>query len=65
MCDCPYLCDEACCELALERICYDEMERESMEYFYESQKAIQRHLRRIRQLEEVLAANGILIPEED
>lgn len=30
MCDCPRLCDETCCELELERICYEEMERESM-----------------------------------
>ena len=51
MCDCLRLCDETCCELELERICYDEMERESMAYFYESQREIQRYLKRIRQLE--------------
>ena len=46
MCDCLRLCDETCCELELERICYDEMERESMAYFYESQREIQRYLKR-------------------
>ena len=50
MCDCPRLCDETCCELELERICYEEMERESMAYFYESQREIQRYLKRIQQL---------------
>ena len=65
MCDCPRLCDETCCELELERICYDEMERESMAYFYESQREIQRLNKRIRQLENLLTANGISIPEED
>ena len=48
MCDCPRLCDETCCELELERICYEEMERESMAYFYESQREIQRYLKRIQ-----------------
>ena len=65
MCDCLRLCDETCCELELERICYDEMERESMAYFYESQREIQRLNKRIRQLENLLTANGIPIPEED
>ena len=64
MCDCLRLCDETCCELELERICYDEMERESMAYFYESQREIQRYLKRIRQLENALTANGISIPED-
>ena len=49
----------------LERICYDKMERESMAYFYESQREIQRQLRRIRRLESALTENGISIPEED
>lgn len=65
MCDCLRFCDETCCELELERICYDEMERESMEYFRKSQQVIQRLNKRIRQLENLLTANGILIPEED
>ena len=65
MCDCLRLCDETCCELELERICYDEMERESMAYFRKSQQVIQRLNKRIRQLENLLTANGISIPEED
>ena len=65
MCDCLRLCDETCCELELVRICYDEMERESMAYFYESQGEIQRYLKRIQQLENALTANGISIPEDD
>ena len=65
MCDCLRFCDETCCELELERICYDEMERESMEYFRKSQQVIQRLNKRIRQLENLLTANAISIPEED
>ena len=66
MCERPYLCDEEnCVALELERACYNEMARESMAYFYESQREIQRQLRRIRQLESALAENGISIPEED
>lgn len=65
MCDCLRFCDETCCELELERICYDEMERESMEYFRKSQQVIQRLNKRIRQLENALTADGISIPEDD
>ena len=65
MCDCLRFCDETCCELELERICYDAMERESMEYFRKSQQVIQRLNKRIRQLENLLTANAISIPEED
>lgn len=43
MCDRPYLCDEEkCMVLELERACYYEMERESMEYFYAAEKELQR-----------------------
>ena len=66
MCDYPHLCDEEnCVALELERACYNEMERESMEYFRESQKKIRRLRKRIRTLEKVLTANGISITEED
>ena len=58
-------CDETCCELKLERILYDERERESMEYFSKSQQVIHRLNKRIRQLENLLTENGISIPEED
>lgn len=35
MCDRPYLCDEEkCMVLELERACYNEMERESMELYF-------------------------------
>ena len=65
MCDHPYLCDEEnCVALELERACYDKMERESMEYFYASEKEIQRQRERIRMLENVLTENGIPVPEE-
>lgn len=35
--------------LELERACYNEMERESMEYFYAAEKELQRQRERIRQ----------------
>src|SRR5699024_5204274 len=38
---------------------YNEMERESMEYFYAAEEEIQRQRERIRQLENVLTENGI------
>ena len=41
MCDRPYLCDEEnCAALELERACYNEMERESMECFYAAEKEL-------------------------
>ena len=66
--DCSYLYDEEnCAALELERACYNgynEMERESMEYFYAAEEEIQRQRERIRQLENVLTENGIPVPEE-
>lgn len=50
--------------LELERACYNEMERESMEYFYAAEKELQRQRERIRQLENILTENGIPVPEE-
>ena len=65
MCDRPYLCDEEnCAALELERACYNELERESMEYFFAAEKELQRQRERIRQLENVLTENGIPVPEE-
>ena len=65
MCDRPYLCDEEkCMVLELERARYNEMERESMEYFYAAEKELQRQRERIRQLENILTENGIPVPEE-
>ena len=65
ICDRPYLCDEEkCMVLELERACYNEMERESMEYFYAAEKELQRQRERIRQLENILTENGIPVPEE-
>ncbi len=64
--DCSYLYDEEnCAALELERACYNEMERESMEYFYAAEEEIQRQRERIRVLENILKASGISIPEED
>ena len=60
-----YLYDEEnCAALELERACYNEMERESVEYFYAAEKELQRQRERIRQLENVLTENGIPVPEE-
>ena len=47
--------------LELERACYNEMERESMEYFYAAEKELQRQRERIRQLEmQIASLNGHL-----
>ena len=44
--------------LELERACYYEMERESMEYFYAAEKELQRQRERIRQLENILTRHS-------
>ena len=51
--------------LELERACYNEMERESMEYFYAAEKELQQQHKRIRMLENILTENAIPIPEEN
>ena len=51
--------------LELERACYYEMERESMEYFYAAEKELQQQRERIRMLENILTENAIPIPEEN
>ena len=66
--DCSYLYDEEnCAALELERACYNEMERESMEYFYAAEKELQlqRQRERIRMLENILTENVIPVPEEN
>ena len=64
--DCSHLCDEEnCVALELERACYNEMERESMECFYAAEKELQRQRKRIRMLENILTENGIPVPEEN
>ena len=66
MCERPYLCDDdKCVVLELERACYYEMERESMEYFYAAKKELQQQRERIRMLENILTENAIPIPEEN
>ena len=55
MCDRPYLCDEEnCAALELERTCCNEMECESMEYFYAAEKELQQQRERIRDVREHL-----------
>ena len=51
--------------LELERACYNEMERESMECFYAAEKELQRQRERIQMLENILTENGIPVPEEN
>ena len=66
MCDRPYLCDEEnCAALELERACCNEMECESMEYFYAAEKELQQQRERIRMLENILTENALPIPEEN
>jgi len=66
MCDRPYLCDEEnCAALEPERVCYNEMECESMEYFYAAEKELQQQRERIRMLENILTESAIPIPEEN
>lgn len=66
--DCSCLYDEEnCAALELERACYNEMERESVEYFYAAEKELQlqRQRERIRMLENILTENVIPVPEEN
>ena len=66
--DCSHLCDEEnCAALELERACYNEMERESVEYFYAAEKELQlqRQRERIWMLENILTENVIPVPEEN
>ena len=66
MCDRPYLCDEEnCAALELERTYCNEMECESMEYFYAAEKELQQQRERIRMLENILTESAIPIPEEN
>ena len=66
MCDRPYRGDEKnCAALELERACYNEMECESMEYFYAAEKELQQQRERIRMLENILTESAIPIPEEN
>ena len=64
--DRSYLCgEESCTALELERACCNEMERESVEYFFAAEKELQRQRERIRMLENILTENGIPVPEEN
>ena len=64
--DCSYLYDEEnCAALEPERVCYNEMECEPMEYFYAAEKELQQQRERIRMLENILTENAIPIPEEN
>ena len=63
---CSYFRDEEnCVTLELERVCYNEMERESMKYFCAAEKELQRQRKRIRMLENILTENGIPAPKEN
>lgn len=65
MCDRPYLCDEEnCAALELERACCNEMECESMEYFYAAEKELQQQLHTPPQEYSMTAEGGALVPRE-
>ena len=64
--DRSYLCgEESCTALELERACCNEMERESVEYFFAAEKELQRQRERIQMLENILTENVIPVPEEN
>ncbi len=61
--DCPFHPSNSPCELEMDLIILQEAERESMEIFYAMREELQFYLKRTRQLENLLAENGIPLPE--
>ncbi len=63
--DCPFNPSNSPCEMEMDLIILQEAERESMEIFYAMREELQFYLKRTRQLENLLAENGILLPEDE
>ncbi len=62
--DCPFNPSNSPCEMERDLIILQEAERESMEIFYAMREELQFYLKRTRQLENLLAENGIPLPED-
>ncbi len=62
--DCPFHPPNSPCELEMDLIILQEAERESMEIFYAMREELHFYLKRTRQLEYLLAENGIPLPED-
>lgn len=61
--DYPFHPASSPCELELDLLILQEMERESWEFFSAMRVELQFYLKRTRQLEKLLADNGIPLPE--
>ncbi len=62
--DCPFNPSNSPCEMEMDLIILQEAERESMEIFYAMREELLFYLKRTRQLENLLAENGIPLPED-
>ena len=62
MLNCPYKPTNIPSEIELDKMVLEEAERESMEYFHETQKELHRYFQRIQLLEAVLTSYGLPIP---
>ncbi len=63
--DCPFTPSHSPCEMEMDLIILQEAERESMEIFYAMREELHFYLKRTRQLEYLLAENGIPLPEDE
>ncbi len=63
--DCPFNPSNSPCEMEMDLIILQEAERESMEIFYAMREELLFYLKRTRQLENLLAENGIPLPEDE
>ncbi len=63
--DCPFNPSNSPCEMEMDLIIQQEAERESMEIFCAMREELRFYLKRTWQLENLLAENGIPIPESE
>ncbi len=65
MSDCPFNPSNSPCEMEMDLIILQEAERESMEIFRAMREELRFYLKRTWQLENLLAENGIPLPESE
>ncbi len=65
MSDCPFNPSNSPCEMEMDLIILQEAERESMEIFRAMREELRFYLKRTWQLENLLAENGIPLPENE
>ncbi len=63
--DCPFNPSNSPCEMEMDLIILQEAERESMEIFRAMREELRFYLKRTWQLENLLAENGIPLPESE